>query len=36
MSFPEETHPGTLGIENGVHWILGVNFQEGAATVRKD
>ncbi len=24
------------GIENGVHWMLDVNFQEDAATVRKD
>jgi predicted transposase YbfD/YdcC len=24
------------GIENGVHWMLDVNFREDAATVRKD
>ncbi|WP_368664725.1 hypothetical protein [Zoogloea sp. LCSB751] len=24
------------GIENGVHWMLDVNFCEDAATVRKD
>ena len=24
------------GIENGVHWMLNVNFREDAATVRKD